>query len=221
MTNIFSSLAYKNIEKSIIVFLSKYFQENYKTLFGNTTPSPRTVGDNIEELIRNNFPDIIKYGYKGFQNNFERRAMADFAFTDKNDNYYTIDVKTHRENSKFNMPNLTSVERLARYYRNDKNFFVILFVSYEIQAKIISINLVHFIPIEYLNWDCLTVGALGWGQIQIANANEITINPKQKRKNWMLEFCEYMLEFYPREIDKTQTRIKYFEMEKEYWTNKN
>lgn len=39
--------------------------------------------------------------------------MADLAFTDKEGIYSVVDVKTHREDTRFNMPNLTSVERLA------------------------------------------------------------------------------------------------------------
>ena len=35
-----------------------------------------------------------------------------------------------------------------------------------------------FVPIELLDWSCLTLGALGWGQIQIANSNNIVINKK-------------------------------------------
>ena len=31
----------------------------------------------------------------------------------------------------------------------------------------IQVQKVHFVPIEFLSWDCLTIGALGWGQIQI------------------------------------------------------
>ena len=58
--------------------------------------------------------------------------MADLAFEDSEGFYYVVDVKTHRHDTKFNMPNLTSVERLARFYEDDKNYFVLLFVSYEV-----------------------------------------------------------------------------------------
>ena len=52
--------------------------------------------------------------------------MADLAFEDLDGYYYIVDVKTHRLSTKFNMPNLTSVERLARFYEDDKNYFVVL-----------------------------------------------------------------------------------------------
>jgi len=97
--------------------------------------------------------------------------MADLAFNDREGNYYVIDVKTHRLDTKFNMPNLTSVQRLARFYEDDKNYFVILAVAYSVVELQIKVERVHFVPIEFLSWDCLTIGALGWGQIQIANSN--------------------------------------------------
>ena len=45
---------------------------------------------------------------------FARRSMADMAFMDTEGVYSVIDVKTHNEHTRFNMPNLTSVERLTR-----------------------------------------------------------------------------------------------------------
>ena len=72
-------------------------------------------------------------------------------------------------------------------------------------------------PIEFLGWDCLTLGALGWGQIQIANSNVITMKPGYSRRAWMIELCDNLLEFYPKEIEKIGKRIQYFEKIKEFW----
>ena len=63
--------------------------------------------------------------------------MADLAFTDKDDCYYIADVKTHRLDTTFNMPNLISVERLSRFYEDDKNYFVILKVNTHKPAAIV------------------------------------------------------------------------------------
>ena len=76
--------------------------------------------------------------------------------------YYNIDVKTHNTATKFNMPNIVSVERLARFYEDDSNYFTILMIAYHInQAQKIEATNCYFIPLEYLHWDCLTLGALG------------------------------------------------------------
>jgi len=117
------------------------------------------------------------------------------------------------------MPNLTSVERLARFYEDDKNYFVILVVAYNLNDTHVEVSKVHFIPIEFLSWKCLTIGALGWGQIQIANSNNIIIVP-QSRKKWMLELCDTLFDFYPSEIGKIKERIDYFKKVKSRWTAK-
>ena len=79
---------------------------------------------------------------------------------------------------------------------------------------------VHFVPIEFLSWDCLTIGALGWGQIQIKNSNTINILEKSDRKDWMLALCDKLNSFYPNEISKIHKRLTYFEKIKKFWENR-
>ncbi len=146
--------------------------------------------------------------------------MADLAFEDKDGFYYVVDVKTHRTSTLFNMPNLTSVERLARFYEDDKNYFVLLLVSYHVEETKVLITEVKFVPIEFLGWDCLTIGALGWGQIQISNSNRIAINPEYPRRTWMIDLCDVLLQFYPKELAKIGKRISHFENVKQYWLSK-
>lgn len=215
-SRIFYTNIYKELEKKISNFLNK--QTDF--LSPMTINSPRAVGDAIENVLVENFGAILGDLSKEYSSSFARRAMADLAFTDKDGFYYVIDVKTHRLDTKFNMPNLTSVERLARFYEDDKNHFVVLKINYKINGSKIMIEKATFVPIEFLSWNCLTIGALGWGQIQIANANIVNIVPRNKRKNWMIEMCDNLLEFYPREIGKIKERIIHFEKIKKYWQKK-
>ncbi|MDQ5949049.1 MAG: hypothetical protein QG589_175 [Patescibacteria group bacterium] len=212
-STIFYTDKYKEIEKKILLFLNK--QKDF--LSARTINSPRAVGDAIEGMISENFQDILGDVIKEYSSSFARRAMADLAFTDKDGFYYVIDVKTHRLDTKFNMPNLTSVERLARFYEEDVNYFVLLKIDYQVEGSKVVIKHVTFSPIEFFSWDCLTLGALGWGQIQIANANEVKIVPKTIRKNWMLELCDTLLEFYPKEIGKIHERIDNFKRVRKFW----
>jgi len=186
----------------------------------NTAQSPRAAGDAIENVVAASFDKVLGEHCGEYSSNFARRAMADFAFKDPDGLYYIVDVKTHRTDTKFNMPNLTSVERLARFYEDDTNFFTVLLVSYGVEGVKAKVVDVKFIPIEFLGWDCLTIGALGWGQIQIANSSFVTVNPGYSRKQWMLEFCDVMLQFYPREIAKIGERVSRFERLREFWTQK-
>lgn len=186
-----------------------------------TIDSPRSAGDAIEMFVGEKFDLLLGDWCKEFSSGFARRSMADIAFKDKEGFYCVVDVKTHREDTGFNMPNLISVERLARFYEDDKNIFACMVVKYRTDGKRIITSEVTFAPIEFLSWDCLTVGALGWGQIQIRNSNEITINDGFSRKKWMLMLCETMFEFYPREISKIQERLTRFANVKSFWENKD
>jgi hypothetical protein len=128
-----------------------------------------------------------------------------------------VDVKTHRLDSSFNMPNLTSVERLARFYQDANNFFILMKVGYTVADQAIAFSEVKFVPIEFVKWDCLTLGALGWGQIQIANANTVILDDAYTRKRWMLDLCDRLDLFYPAEILKIQKRVDFFKNIRAYW----
>ena len=65
-------------------------------------------------------------------------------------------IKTHRLSTACNMPNLASVERLTRVYEDDGNYFVVLMVTYEIDGLRVAVEEVTFVPIEFLEWRCLT-----------------------------------------------------------------
>lgn len=212
-SQIFYTEKFKQIELQIVGLLNG--QPEF--LSTRTAASTRAVGDAIQSILSEHFQSILGHVCAEYSPTFARRAMADLAFTDTDGLYYMVDVKTHRLGTHFNMPNLTSVERLGRFYEDDKNYFVVLMVKYEIETTKVRVQRAHFIPIEFISWDCLTIGALGWGQIQIANANVIAINERFSRKKWMLLLCDIMLDFYPREIEKIGERIEHFRQLKRAW----
>ncbi len=190
---------------------------------GRSLHSPRAVGDAVQEFLgelgglRTCIPQKM---LQSFENDFERRSMEDMAFYDKNNQYYAVDCKTHNLNTVFNMPNLISVRRLANFYRNDTNVFCILIVEYEVKEKSIHYTNCHFKPIEAFSWNCLTIGALGWGQIQIANANVLNFEEKIDRKAWMLQLCDLLETFYNEEIAKIGERKHWFNDIKVFWEQK-
>ena len=200
--------------------IKDYINTSSDFLSPQTARSPRAVGDALESLISERFDSFLGDWCVEYSNDFARRAMADLAFTDREGFYSVIDVKTHRADTKFNMPNLTSVERLARFYESDVNMFSLILVKYDIEGTKVIANEVIFTPIEFLDWECLTVGALGWGQIQISNSNVIKLVEGNSRKKWMLQLCDVILEFYPKEILKIQDRIGRFDEVKTYWESR-
>jgi len=213
-STLFHTAAYQTIEDKIKDLLNA--QDTF--LSGSTAKSPRAVGDAIQDILTENFEPLVGKEYCAkYSASFARRAMADLAFEDHDGLYYVVDVKTHRRSTKFNMPNLTSVERLARFYEDAANYFVVLMIVYDIDEVRVIVRKVTFVPIEFLAWECLTIGALGWGQIQIANSNVITISPGFSRRAWMLELCEVLFEFYPKEIAKIDRRVEYFKKVQQRW----
>ena len=80
---------------------------------------------------------------------------------------------------------------------------------------------VTFAPIEFFGWDCLTIGALGWGQIQIANSNNIVVNSSNSRRSWMIALCDTLLQFYPKEIAKIDKRIERFRKVRAEWERRS
>ena len=112
------------------------------------------------------------------------------------------------------------MERLTRFYESDANVFAIMMIKYSVADTTIAVSEVLFSPIEFLDWECLTIGALGWGQIQIANSNDIRVIDRYSRKEWMLQLCEVMGEVCPREIGKIRERMDRFNTIKNYWDSK-
>ena len=200
--------------------IKNYINSSPDFLSQQTAGSTRAAGDALESLLSEKFDAFLGDWCDEYSNDFSRRAMADLAFTDREGFYSIVDVKTHREDTSFNMPNLTSVERLSRFYGSDLNTFSLLIIRYAIIGTKITATEVIFTPIEFLNWECLTVGALGWGQIQIANSNNIKLIDGYSRKKWMLQLCDTLFEFYPKESLKIQTRIDRFDQEKTYWESR-
>ena len=215
-----SNFYYSGSQLIVASKIRDYINSAQDFLSPHTANSTRAIGDALQALVSDTFNTFLGEWSIEYSSDFARRAMADLAFTDKEGVYSVIDVKTHREDTSFNMPNLTSVERLARFYESDSNVFALILIKYSVEGMKVTASEVLFTPIEFLDWECLTVGALGWGQIQIANSNNIRLIDGYSRKKWMLQLCEAMDEFYPREIDKIRNRIDRFKTIRERWESK-
>lgn len=143
--------------------------------------------------------------------------MADVAFHDRDGFYYAVDVKTHRLDTRFNMPNLTSVRRLAEFYEDDRNVFITLIVQYRLEGTRVRVTGVHFVPIEFIAWECLRIGALGLGQIQIRNANRVQVERESSRGDWMLQLCDRVADYHRSESAKIEQQRQFFERLRTSW----
>lgn len=197
--------------------IGRLVRDHESFLSETTARSPRAVGDALQDIIARGWlqimPDAQDVSLEG-----GRRAMGDLTFADRDGFEHVVDVKTHRADASFSMPNLTSVDRLDRLYRNRGTYFDILLVRYAVDGATISIGEIEFAPIEWLSWDCLTLGALGRGQIQIKNSRRIDIRVGQSRQAWMSELMRRLTHsFYPREVEKLQERVRHFSTSLTFW----
>jgi hypothetical protein len=189
----------EKLERYVVDLLNSHQLMNY-----NTVNSPKAVGDAVQGFLKKNISRCLpKELILKINSSFARRSMADFAFENISGNYYVVDIKTHNLDTKFNMLNLTSVERLARFYGDIKNYFALMLVSYTTKEDKLKFTECLFVPIEYLDWECLTFIK--------------KINTENTRKKWMLQLCDVLDLFYPNEIAKITQRIDYFKNIKEYW----
>jgi hypothetical protein len=173
--------------------------------------STRGVGDAIEGLIVDEFGDISRGLVDAVDTNFSRRAMEDLSFRIGN-KYYAVDVKTHREEPGFHMPNLTSVKRLMDFYEDDDHYFVIVMIKYRLTDTGSLEDVTAIVePMEWFDWDCLRIGALGWGQLQFRSASDIRISRGQTRKDWLRTFVGELREHYAKEENKIKERLDYVE----------
>ena len=188
----------------------------------NSMSSPRSIGDAVQEFLAEGGLEeaLSEVGISSVRSGATRRSMEDVSFEDNDGLYYAVDVKTHNLETQFNMPNLISVRRIANFYKDDNNTFCILIVAYRVIDNRLIYEDCYFKPIEAFSWNCLTLGALGWGQIQIANANTLIFNESIDRKQWMLDMCDKLEIFYNEEIGKIGERKNWFSNIKIEWENK-
>ena len=55
----------------------------------------------------------------------------------------------------------------------------------------------------------------------ITNSNNIITKNNPNRATWMIELCNNLLAFYPKEISKINSRIEHFTKVRQYWVSKN
>lgn len=212
--SIFTDRRYLDIEKKVKDLINKE-----TSLSELNVDSTRAIGDAIKDIVAKNLSNIVASYCKEYSSNFGQKAMGNVYFVDGEDNCYLIDIMTHNESATFSRPNVTSVKNLVKFYQNDahlRKYFALLIIHYNKNLEI-KVRKVQFAPTENLDWSCLTFSASGTAQIQIANSKKIKINRKLRRKQWMLQLCDELDEFYPREIAKIKERIKFFAQTRAFW----
>ena len=173
--------------------------------FNTTNLQQRGVADVIEKYI---CEQIIKIDDQNLiiEESKTKKSLEDVQIKN-NQELYKIDIKTHDINSDFSMPNLISVDRLKKFYENDNNYIIYIFISYNTINNNTQIKNIQIRFIEELSWDILGIQNLGKGQLQIKNMNNQLIFVEINRINWINTLKQNMIKFYKKQIEKTQKLI--------------
>ena len=178
---------------------------------------PRACAEAFEELLKENFEDILGSRGTNYEPSTRAKSTADLSFTDTYNNYCAVDIKTHCL-GKWGMPNIISYKKLAKLYDNDSNIFYVLLVEYEISHGRTNVTKCTIVPIEHLSWDCLAVqGTLG--QVQIKNAERVIIQPTA-RPAWMAQFSKTVLSSIDTKVASLKKERVNFEALETKWKNK-
>lgn len=200
---LFYTKKFLDVHTKIVDFLNGQSEEKL-----GIKNSVREIGDRVGKILAENFEQFVGDFGKNWNVDPSHKKLANVTFNDEEGFTYFIDVITHNITTKFSRPNITSVDRLAKIYENDKNVFVVLVVEYNPSKKSDWFTNVVFLPIEFISWESLDFGLLGLGQIQIRKASEITGIIKNSRKSWMLQFGRRLNRFYVEAADKIVGQLR-------------
>lgn len=176
----------KNLLRSLNDKVKSFIKNHKLQVPPNLAIKPRAVGEAYEELMQDNFEELLGTDGQKYEKATRAKATADFSFYDNDGKYYAVDVKTHCI-GKWGMPNLISYKKLNKFYKDSNNTFLILLIDYHVsdEGNVVPNN-VKLVPIEWISWDCLAVqGTLG--QIQIKNA-ELVYPYGMSREEWIENF---------------------------------
>lgn len=204
----------RRLESELLTQLQNHRPE---FLTASTASSTRAAGDAIQTIVCDELPELVRDITGLWAEDLSRRAMADARFRTEDGTVYEIDVKTHRTDTSFSMPHLISFHRLADFYEDPKNMFLVVLVSYSVLGNAATFSSCRVFPIEWLAWESLTLANLGKGQIQIKNTRKLSVIDNQDRAAWMVELCDRVLSFYEREAGKLLTRGEKFRQLRDRW----
>jgi hypothetical protein len=104
------------------------------------------------------------------------------------------------------MPNISSIDRISKFYTNDENIFDLIIVKYENGPNgFIVILEVLCCSLETICLENITIGNLGTGQLQLKNKH-IVLDTNVSRAEWKAVFKQRVYNFYNKEAKKAQER---------------
>ena len=217
-----SRFYYEGHHKFVATSIKQFVNSAKDFIPAKTTRNPEIVGFTLKFLLSNTFKGLLDKWCDEYHNagKSEYPNMADLAFTDLEGFYSAIRLNSHKLGTDSDKVNLLSVERLMQFYESDTNVFAVMVINYEVNKTFLEVSDVVFVPIEFLNWKCLNINAFNSGNIQIANSENILLDIKKSRKQWMLQMFDTVMDIDSHNNFETKEKVQEFERGREYWENK-
>jgi hypothetical protein len=171
----------------------------------------RSVGDMIEFKIKNILMGLATNGLVAdCVEPRSKKSIEDVTLIGHDGVKYYIDPKSHNVNSKFSMPNLTSVEKLRKLLSSKDKELVYVFVSYEVIGQDVNVTSIDVKYVWELSFDMLRIGSLGKGQLQISDMNKELKFTEEGKQGWFNKLKETVRGYH-------NQRIKQIEKDKLQW----
>jgi len=193
----------KILEKTIIELINNADE----IVSVNSLKSTRAIGDGLKDYILQNIHSIFPSDeINSIEVTTKKKSMYNIKLTDIYGNIHFINIISHNKLTHFNMPNITSIDRIKKLYQDKNNTFDILLISYIIEDYKILAQECKLLAIESFDWSCLRIGSLGCGQLQFKNSNNLLINENYDRKLWLKQMLTEAICYYEKEADKNIER---------------
>lgn len=166
----------------------------------------RGIADLIEDQAKEMILSLDEQGFIT-EEATSVRAIEDVQIKDKNQ-LYKVDVKSHFLDADFSMPNLVSVDRIRRFYEDENNHILYVFIDYSTDNETTTIENVIVCFIEELDWDILAIQNLGKGQLQIKNMKNGLSFTDIGREAWIETLKVKVKLFYENQLEKISKYIK-------------
>jgi hypothetical protein len=149
----------------------------------------------IEQFVRD------KYGKTATT----RKAIGDFMLSDT----HAVNVKSNNVDKQNYSPNMISIKKLHQWVYEQKNQLSLVFVDYrETNGKLQILKESGLVPIEHINWDCLSIEAQGYGVIQMCRPLDIL--PTQSKAQFYRGFLKAYEKYRMKEVKKHESFSKKF-----------
>ena len=194
--------------KRIISNILKEEMSNFVIAEGS---EQRSVGDIIEFKIKNILMGLVATGLVAdCVEPRSKKSIEDVTLIGHDGVKYYIDPKSHNVNSKFSMPNLTSVEKLRKLLSSNDKELVYVFVSYEVIGQNVNITSIDVKYVWELSFAMLRIGSLGKGQLQISDMNKDLKFTEIGKQEWFKELKGVVDKYHDQRIKQIEKdRLKW------------